>query len=243
MSDFKDCILGKDKTDKFPGIDGVTPDAAGINSAWFFGIEPGFSLKNMRDYDQGKSKSKDEEYSVEAQLNIPFNRGVFKLIGSIENHPIRHNQYKKYALQNRFFEVGSTGYVKANIYPVAANSVGAWGGREEQETGFASKKEYYQFCDEYRFPIILNWMKKYQPRYVVALGVTQRNKYAKAILGKEVEFKSEKFEINGHTKIIYYYLDGSFPLFIFPHLTGGRHGLNSFDAIEFAARRLNILTR
>ena len=124
-------------------------------------------------------------------------------------------------------------YFKGNLYPYACYQVKEWPEDAQLETGISDKEEYRQWCLKYRFPAIVKWVNKYQPKVVICVGITCRSEFSLAVFGKIVEFKEEKIVVNAHIKTIYYSIDEPINLVVVPHFSGP-YGLNSNQSLQKA---------
>lgn len=86
-----------------------------------------------------------------------------------------------------------------NLFPIAFKErASPWTEEHVKLTGLASKREFEQWCKENRFPLIRAWLKRGQPRLVVAVGKTyesdfreafglwQSERHEETILGREL---------------------------------------------------------
>lgn len=66
--------------------DGGDPGSPEKPSVWLFGVEPGWSLEDARGAEPtgGQVVPRDDRYSVEQQLDWPFNRNAFKLLSALD---------------------------------------------------------------------------------------------------------------------------------------------------------------
>lgn len=238
-SDFERMALGRDSRYPYFGCDGNDPGTPQQPSIWVFGIEWGWSKKDKENDAKGIQEPMDENYSVEQQLKWPYNRNVFKLLAAIKD--VDPKDYGKFARQEKPFEKGSNGYFKGNIYPIPFNNVSDWT-EGSKETGFGTKEEYREWCRRYRHPVIAKWVKEHKPKLLIGVGRSCLEDFM-SIAGTTKAMPYE-FQVNNHKKTICYSLQGSVPLVVVPHLSGTKHGLNSYKSIEEAAKfiRQHVLT-
>ena len=218
---------------KFDGCDSIDPGSPESPSIWLFGIEPGWS-KNDQESAADQKSNQDDCYSIQTQIKWPFNRNAFKLLAAMHGNGYSVKTYKEFAEKFQPFVHDSKGYFKGNLYPYACNNVHEWHEYAARETGFPDKKSYLQWCSDYRFPEVKNWVDEYQPKVFIGVGSTYRADFSRAFFGEAVELKEEIFSVNGHGKRIFYTKVAGKTLFVIPHLSGGKNGLNSNESIRLA---------
>lgn len=226
---------------EFDGCDSSEPGDPLRPSIWLFGIEPGYSEKDIaleKVLSSGALLSVDQNYSIDTQLGYGFNRSAFKLLAAMEGGDVRN--FRQFAVERQPFVRGRGGYFKGNLYPYACNTVHDWPERAVRETGITDKNEYRQWCREKRWPAIKRWVDKYQPRVFIGVGITCRNDFSLAVLGREVEFSVKRFTVNSHEKSIYYFVDGGTRLVVVPHFSGP-YGLNSNRSLQEAGQFIGTL--
>lgn len=217
-------------SDKFPGCDAGDPGSPQRRALWLFGVEPGYSLK-----DEVTPPSVDDDYTVDMQMQWPFNRNAFKLITLLEGQPLE--RYREYARQQKIFQNSCAGYFKGNLYPVGVRSIDQWTDKLVKQTGFASKAEYYQWCRENHFPRIRGWVDEYQPKLIIGTGVSFLNDFALAFLGgASAPARRIQLKIGKGVRNLYFFEDSS--LVVVPHLSGGPSGLTSHAALTQAAEAI-----
>lgn len=214
--------------------DGGDPGNPQNQSIWLLGIEPGWSLA-----DQASEKEEDEAsadryqlYPVDLQLGWPFNRNAFKLLHALEGG--QPEGFRDFAQRTQPFVRGSSGYFKANLFPVPFNKVNDWDSVASDETGFATKEEYRSWVRESRIPVLNDWIKRSRPKLVIGSGLTCGKDFLRAV-GATDGGKLHQFEINGYQKKVITSVSGTVPVAVIPHLSGGPSSLNSNEAIRQAA--------
>lgn len=217
--------------DKFDGCEGGDPGSATTPSIWLFGVEPGWS-KFDQDNTDAIVNPMDDGYSIETQLQWPYNRNAFKLLAAINGIPV--SQYREFASMHQPFTQGSKGYFKGNLYPYACNNLADWPQDAAEETGLASKAEYQKWCTEHRWPAVKNWVDEHQPKLFIGVGNTFRDQFSLSVFGGSVELECHEVAVNGYSKKIYFGQSDGRKLVVIPHLSGGSNGLNSDEAIEKA---------
>lgn len=215
--------------------DGGDVGSAERRSIWLLGIEPGWSIRDQQNENTGSGISKEdyESYSVKLQLQWPFNRNAFKLLSALSGNDPR--QYKKFAEDNNIFERNSPGYFKGNLFPAACNNLGVWRDEHRQETGFCDKSTYRDWMRKTRFPILKAWIKKCSPKLIICSGLTHLCDFLTVTDTLDVP-KPHTFGVNGYPKRVYVASNGIVPIAVIPHLSGGTHSLNSFQAISETAK-------
>ena len=192
--------------------------------------------KNEKSGD-GISEEEYERYSVDLQLRWPYNRKAFQLLSAMKGEDPR--RYVEFARSARPFEAGCVGYFKGNLFPAACNNIGIWGQEHVLETGFANKAEYQDWMRRTRFPIIKTWIARCRPKLLICSGIT----YVRDFLAMaEVHDVPEPHivTVNGHDKRIYVSKTGLVPIVVTPHLSGGPHSLNSYQAISDTAEYIKV---
>lgn len=213
------------------GGDVGSPDAPSI---WLFGLEPGWSTSDQQNEETGNGNSEEELkcYSVEMQLGWPFNRNAFKLLAALKGNAPK--DYVKFAMQDHPFERGYSGYFKGNLFPSACNNVGIWGDEHRLETGFDDKSDYQNWMRTTRFAIVKAWIERCRPKLLICTGLTHLHDFLAVTDTPEVP-EPHVFSVNGHSKRVHVASSGIVPMAVIPHLSGGVHSLNSFQAISETA--------
>ena len=216
---------------EFDGCDSDRPGSPEAQAIWVFGIEPGDSIADKLARSNAGTRlnpSANQSYSIERQLKWPFNQKTFKLLAAIEGE----TDYKAFATNKKPFVEGSEGYFKGNIYPFACNNVAEWSSQIADEVG-GSKETYIQWCNKHRIPIIHSWIKKYQPKVFIGVGVTYRMIFSRAVFGHEVEFDKIKILGKSQEKTIFSHMENGYRLVVIPHFSGP-YGMNCNKSIQGA---------
>ena len=203
-------------------------------SVWLLGIEPGWSLADEAT-DEAPSPVTEERlkaYSIDLQLEWPFNRNAFKLLAAVEEGS--PDEYREFAHRAQPFALNSKGYLKGNLFPVPFNNVGAWDEAATEMTGFTTKDEYQSWVRAVRFPILKDWIERCRPRLLIGSGISHLTDFL-AIAGADEAPDAFRFEVNGHSKRVFIGKNGLVPIAIVPHLSGGIHSLNSNQSITQTA--------
>ena len=214
--------------------DGGDPGSIKEPSVWLLGIEPGWSLADEADAEAPSAEAEERlrAYSIDLQLEWPFNRNAFKLLAAIEGGS--PDDYREFAKRVQPFALNSTGYLKGNLFPVPFNNVGAWDDAATAMTGFAKKDEYQSWVREVRFPVLKEWIERRRPRLLIGSGISHLADFL-AIVGADEAPEAFRFEVNGHSKRVFVSKSGVVPVAIVPHLSGGIHSLNSSQSIAQTA--------
>ena len=203
-------------------------------SIWLLGLEPGWSAQDTKNDEAGAGTAGDghAEYSVELQQKMSFNRNAFKLLAALKNEDPEN--YKSFASKERPFEGGSKGYFKANLFPVPCNNLDEWSDDDRHATGFADKTFYQRWMRETRFPIVRAWIEKCRPKLIICTGVTHLSDFL-AVTDTPGVPEPHFVRVNGHPKRVHVASNGIVPIAVIPHLSGGPHSLNSYQAISDTA--------
>jgi hypothetical protein len=214
------------------GGDAGSPDSPSI---WLFGLEPGWSIGDQQSDEAGNGNAEDKlrRYSVEMQMEWPFNRNAFKLLAALKGYA--PEDYIEFAMRDHPFERGYSGYFKGNLFSAACNNVGVWSNEHRLETGFADKSDYQAWMRAIRFPIVKAWINKCRPSLIICAGLTHLHDFLMVTGTAEVP-EPHFFRVNGHSKRVHVTSTGIVPVAVIPHLSGGVHGLNSFQAISETAK-------
>lgn len=201
-----------------------TPDRP---SLWVLGIEHGtFNSRHV----PGAASVDDETYSIATQMVFRFNKRLFALLAALDGEPT--DSWREYAHKHQPFVKGTPGFFKGNLYPVACHDISEWMPEHVEETGFASKVEYAEWCREQRLPVLRSWIVEHGPKLVIALGVGNKDEFARAVFGESVPLTPVRFFEN---KTLHHLEHEGLRLVVLPHLTG-KNGLNSDASIDAAAQ-------
>jgi hypothetical protein len=212
------------------GGDAGSPEAPSI---WLLGLEPGWSTADeKRENEAGTTAlGQSGDYSVERQLDWPFNRSAFKLLAAL--HGEEPKTYVDFAQRMRPFEKGCTGFFKGNLFPEPCNKIDSWDDEHRLTTGFDTKADYQEWMRKVRFPIIRSWIETCRPKLVICCGLSHLHDFLTATHTDDVP-ERHSFVINGHAKRMHIAQSGTVPIAVIPHLTGPK-GLNSDEAIAHVA--------
>lgn len=213
------------RVDKFTGDNAI--EDAGKGAIWILGIEPGFSKKDAL----GLTKNVDDNYSINQQLNWPFNVKIFKLLAVVCNNA-NTEDYQYFAESHQPFAKGVSGFFKGNLYPFAFNSVKDWNQQAKEMTGFETKGDYYQWYREKRLPLIKKAFHDYTPKAVIGIGLGEAAQFAKAVGIKASELEVHFVEIENKRKKVLIGKAEQTPIFVLPHLNYYANCLNSDESIQ-----------
>lgn len=224
----------EDEAEFLSTCDGGDPGSTKEPSVWILGIEPGWSLADEATAEVPSSVAEErlKAYSIDLQLEWPFNRNAFKLLAAIEGEA--PDDYREFARRAQPFAFNSKGYLKGNLFPVPFNNVGAWDDAATEMTGFTTKDEYQSWVRTVRFPFLKDWIERCRPRLLIGSGISHLADFL--AIARADETPSEfQFEVNGHSKRVFIGKNGLVPIAIVPHLSGGIHSLNSNQSIAQTA--------
>lgn len=230
----------KSMLEEFVGCDSDNPGNPERPAVWLFGIEHGEigTIANS-----SPSIEPVDCYSIKTQLGFrsPFNRNAFKLLAAMNGYQVA--QFRKFAEEHQPFvrrgrseNIKGNGnlYFKGNLYPYACKKVKIWPEDAIRETGISDKNKYQQWCLRHRFPVIKQWVDKYQPKIFIGVGITCRDEFSSAVFGRVVNFELHQFSVNKHGKKIYFASVDGIKLVVIPHLSGSQYGLNSDESLQEA---------
>lgn len=217
----------------FQSCDGGDPGSPEKPSIWLLGVEPGWSIEDSSEVERPETAavSVDDSYSVERQLEWPFNRNAFKLLSVL--HGESPSNFRDFARRVRPFEKGSEGFLKANLFPLALNSIGTWHADAKNYTGFQTKSQYQEWVRSVRFSVMASWISKCRPKLVICAGTSFLSDFL--AVTKTPDAMVHSFSVNGHVKRVHLSRSGLAPVAVVPHLSGGANGLNSDAAVCMAA--------
>ncbi len=218
----------------FSGCDGGNLNG----SIWFSGIEYGGS--KLSDFIPLEDPIDMSDEDVRKNyFNYQYDRKVMKLYSSIIGRSA--GDYREVFHFTNAFKNDSDVF-KMNIYPLAFKNdwKGNWTKELYEKTGFISKTHYQSWCQLERFPIIKNWVRNYQPKIIIATGLTYSLEYRMAFCGIEAAFKEPSSKDVQGKKIFWIEVpDCETILFIIPFLGPG--GLMRDDHIhDFGLRIADI---
>ncbi|MFZ5796849.1 MAG: hypothetical protein ACOY3O_00335 [Thermodesulfobacteriota bacterium] len=229
----------------FSGCDGGNLETGKI---WFSGIEWGLGFDstafNFDKYPSEKIEEWLDDYR-DTFRKSPFDRGVVQLYSVMTGNKV--GDYLKVAKEEKVFARDSKLF-KMNIYPLAFKRDGdeLWNEGWYKITGLPTKSTYRAWCQQHRFPEIKKWVEKYNPKVVIASGVSYKADFLMAFAGPEQLYTLSKIVPESIAEGREFFWceinNGKTILVIIPFLTG-RWGLNSYDLIEkFGSRISEICT-
>lgn len=207
---------------KFEGCDGGDPGEPGRPSIWLFGIEHGDSP-----HDERAPEVCDTTYSITRQRTYPYNRNAFKLLAVM--HGYRVENWLSFAEEYQPFVKGSRGFFKGNVYPIPCWNLEEWGPAAQQDTGFATKERYMDWCRSHRLPVVEAWAEEHRPDVVICTGTSHRHEYARVFFAERpVELLQHQY---GPRKYLFHgVLDGRI-IVVMRHLSGCRHSDHDLEYV------------
>ena len=219
--------------EKFSGCDNDDLEAGTPEqpSIWLMGIEHG-TYKSIHD-ENHKDDADNDCYSIDLQMKWPYNQKAFKLLAAIHSH-YDLETYRDFAHEQQPFVKGSPGYFKGNLYPYPCNSQHSWDFKALTETGFQTKREYLDWCEHNRLPVLRRWIKAHGPKVIIGVGISQKDAFAKAVFGERVNMSEKRILVEKKQRMFIHEREG-IKLVVIPHFAG-RWGLNSNALIAEAGR-------
>lgn len=169
----------------FSGCDGGDIGSIRNRSIWFCGIEWGGGhaanvdeLNTMFSHDVSSPPTGYDEWKH--NLAYIFNWQAMKLLAAIDGRQL--SDYKSFAEEAQPFTVGSSGYFKMNLYPLAFRNTSHahWVSEFSQATGFSEKSAYLQWIKSRRFPAMKSWVEKHMPKVIICAGITYMDDFQSA---------------------------------------------------------------
>lgn len=224
----------------YSGCDGGDIGTPQMKSKWICGIEwgGGHDFDSLVRYMQEDVSAPPRGYeSWEENISYIFNWQVMKLLSAIEGGKVEN--YKSFAKEAKPFVKGSSGYFKMNLYPIAFKDTNPenWASEFRAITGFASKREYLQWCKNNRLPQIRGWASSFIPELVICLGKTYLEDFSKAFFD---DGKTLNKEIIENREISWGVNSTGTLLVILPFMVN-RHGLVNNNTIQLVGERISQL--
>lgn len=174
---FKEWCLG------YSGCDGGDIGSQDNPSVWVCGIEwgGGHTPENiMSDIDEDSTEPPCLYDDWQENVKVPYNRQAMKLLSAISEKSV--SEYANFAERVQPFIIGSKGYFKMNLYPIAFKDTNheRWSNEFSAITGFSTKSQYHDWCAKHRFPQMRQWAKTSKPKLIICLGKTYRPKFEAA---------------------------------------------------------------
>ncbi|MBY6063319.1 hypothetical protein CWI80_02090 [Pseudidiomarina sediminum] len=232
--DFKKWALG------FGGADGGDLGFSHRPSRWVCGIEwgGGHTVADLREALRSDVTHPPKGYcNTEYNLKFHYNRQKMKLFSAI-NGGIVHD-FRSFATNEKPFTSGATGYFKTNLYPISFRNTSAslWKNEFGVLTGFDTKRDYAQWCEENRFNMLRQLSQKHRPELIVCAGKTYVDKFKKAFCEPEDNFTAEEIE----QRTLYWLRNKDGTLVIVIPFMSGRWGLVRNIAIQAFGERIGEL--
>ena len=234
---FKKWALG------YSGCDGGDPGSQDRRAIWVCGIEwgGGHSADELAQIVETNVETPPVGYEDwKHNLAFRFNWQAMKLLCAI--HGGKVSDYKKFAEDIKPFTVGSSGYFKTNLYPIAFKNTNQihWTTEFSGVTGFQNKADYVNWCKDKRFPQMRQWASEHKPKLIICLGKSYGPDFGKAFMDegsslqtKTIDDRSLSWGLNN---------DGTHVV-ILPFMIG-RYGLQRNVSIQqFGERISGILSQ
>lgn len=224
----------------FSGCDGGNP----TGSIWFSGIEWGLNKKEddkkyyKKDLPEEIAKGKYQPpdiYDWEVNSKSKYGQNVAKLYSCIIGKQVVAKWRTVVA------DCNGSEIFKMNLYPISFNNTDdqLWEKYDLPKiTGLASKHIYRTWCFLHRFPFISEKVKDYEPKLIIATGITYLTDFVVCFAGARGVEKINKETIapqsgnNQSTRVFYWAkINEKTTLAVIPFL-GGRYGLNSDDLLQ-----------
>lgn len=212
-------------------------------SIWVCGIEwgVGYTPESLRSsINKCDVKAPPQGYDDwQDNLSYIFNWQTMKLLSVIDGGYVK--DYKEFAKTVRPFILGSRGYFKMNLYPIAFKdtSHSRWLEEFSVITGFPTKSDYLVWSNNYRLPKIRERAKNSKPKLIICFGKTYLEQFKKAFLDEGSSINHEIIE--GKEMFWGENLQGSLVVVI-PFMVN-RYGLTRNLAIQsFGERIRDLLT-
>lgn len=206
-------------------------------SIWLLGIEPGKPQSDRIHEKNGITFPGQDRYSVEFQLGRKwvYNENAFKFLTVLCDEPL--DNWQSFAMRERVFENGCSGYLKGNIYPEQFSDVATWDPAVAARTGCASKPEYYARVKEATFAGARQWVEKCRPKLIIGAGIGFAADFLQIVGGTELGARHWWTSDSGARKGLYFTTSGIVPLAVIPHLSGQGTSVLKYDdsGIVYAA--------
>lgn len=175
--------------------------------------------------------------SREEFLHSQYNRKAIKLLAAMAERSTV--DCASFFREHSCFDRDSN-YFKLNLYPIVfpTTSHSRWTDWLIRKTGFATNKEYLNWCVENRFPVLRKWVLEYSPKLVLCTGITYAKQFQSAFgLGDEEVYTGEA----AGKKIIYFHTNDGNTTVAIIYFLGTRYGLKSDAALSLTGKRLTEL--
>lgn len=212
-------------------------------SIWVCGIEwgTGYSEEMLskeldRDIVNPPTGYKDWWFNLQHR----FNWQAVKLLAAINGDDV--SSYKQFAELHKPFCINSPGYFKANLYPIAFKntSFALWKDQFSNLTGFDSKRDYLDWCSEYRLPKMRDWAREFKPKIIVCLGKSYFHDFAIAFTDESTQIHRETLD---DRELAWGFNEDGTLVVILPFM-GGSNGLVRNGTIQkFGARIAELRER
>lgn len=182
---------------------------------WFIGLEEAANFEV--EYEQNLLNYSKEVLCFEKgliekdakELGNSYTK-VYDIMSKIMVGILKENDWKTYRNSKLLTDIGNE--FQINLYPLGKKNLKSWSELYERKFEFKNKKEYLNYVQAHRFPILYNFWKQNSPKFTICFGLGNFNDFIKAFqLESESKiedknlylFKKEKLIItpffhNGH---------------------------------------------
>lgn len=189
----------------FSGCNGGDIGDPANKSIWVCGIESGGDFEPLTDLSILSQPSKGwctknvqtKQVSEAWQVNLKlrFFRMATKLLTVLNGQSV--NDFESFAKDKQPFVEGSSGYFSLNLFPINFRNIKHehWTDLHYQATGFSTKAEYIKWLTENRFQEMREWTEKYQPKLIICIGKSERDRFFEAFSG-DTDYELHKTSLN-----------------------------------------------
>ncbi|AWX16133.1 hypothetical protein CEP48_08115 [Mergibacter septicus] len=195
-------------------------------SIWCCGIEWGGENINSESLQQFLAT--DEWKNIDGldemeNCGNPTDQGICKVLAAVAGRKVE--DYKAFAEEQQIWIKGAkTGYFKMNLFPLwFENTNVPWSKELKDIFGFADKKEYQNWCRQYRFPKMKELMQEHQPKLIIGFGKSHLNDFNLAFSDGNKQFYTNTID----DQEIYWKRENNTLLVVVPAVTGGAYSLIS----------------
>jgi hypothetical protein len=202
---------------------------------WLCGIEDtGSDTDETLVFGDASTPSSWTRGSVEFLKESPYHKSATKLLMSLKGRG-EFESVLDFLNTERCFCKHSD-YFKLNLYPIAFpnDSTKLWMPWLEERTGLPSKRLYWRWCAENRFPIFRKWVREFSPRIVVCTGVS----YSEAFFSAFTNGEEQQSCTAGNRLIRYSITNKGKTLVAVIYFFSNARGLNSNTSIRETGARL-----
>ncbi len=224
----------------FSGCDGGDMGTESSPSIWVCGIEWGGGWDDATELQKEMAASTGTPpigyTDYKHNLAYTYNRQTMKLLSAINGG--RVEDYEQFALEQKPFVLGESGYFKFNLYPISFKNTNhaLWIEEFSEVTGLKSKQSYLEWCRENRFPVIKAWAQRYKPKLIICFGKTYKSDFMRSFTDIGSAENHEKLM----DRDLFWYRSGETMIAICPFPVN-RNGLNSNARLQAFGDRIRSL--